>query len=51
MFVTNRDHVDPIGIRYLTSSYSRRWDIENQYKSVKSFLHGCTDVREPLHPR
>ena len=38
VFVTNRDHVAPDEITHVTASYSRRWDIENQYKSVKSFL-------------
>ncbi|THE65855.1 ISNCY family transposase [Salinadaptatus halalkaliphilus] len=38
VFVTNRDHVTPNEIRHVTNSYSRRWDIENQYKSVKAFL-------------
>lgn len=38
VFVTNRDHVDPAEITHVTNSYSRRWDIENQYKSVKEFL-------------
>jgi hypothetical protein len=38
VFVTNRDHVSPDEIVHVTNSYSRRWDIENQYKSMKSFL-------------
>ncbi len=38
VFVTNRDHVAPNEIMHVTNSYSRRWDIENQYKSVKAFL-------------
>lgn len=38
VFVTNRDHVAPNDIMHVTNSYSRRWDIENQYKSVKVFL-------------
>ncbi|MDL0129301.1 ISNCY family transposase, partial [Halobacterium salinarum] len=38
VFVTNRDHVAPKEIMHVTNSYSRRWDIENQYKSVKAFL-------------
>lgn len=38
VFVTNRDHVAPEEITKVTNSYSRRWDIENQYKSVKAFL-------------
>jgi hypothetical protein len=38
VFVTNRDHVAPDEIAPVTNSYSRRWDIENQYKSVQSYL-------------
>ena len=38
IFVTNRDHVSPDEIAHVTNSYSRRWDIENQYQSAKSFL-------------
>jgi hypothetical protein len=38
VFVTNRDYVAPDEIAYVMNSYSRRWDIENQYKSVKAFL-------------
>lgn len=38
VFVTNRDHVAPDEITHVTNNYRRRWDIENQYKSVKAFL-------------
>lgn len=38
VFVTNRDHVAPDEIAHVTNSYNRRWDIENQYKTVKAFL-------------
>jgi hypothetical protein len=38
IFVTNRDHVSPDEIAHVTNSYSRRWDVENQYQSAKSFL-------------
>ncbi|ELZ21140.1 hypothetical protein C475_19328 [Halosimplex carlsbadense 2-9-1] len=38
VFVTNRDRVEPEEIHHVTNSYSRRWDIENQYKSLKAFL-------------
>lgn len=38
VFVTNCDHVAPNEIMHVANSYSRRWDIENQYKSVKAFL-------------
>ena len=38
VFVTNRDHVAPDEIAQVTNSYSRHWDIENQYKSVQSYL-------------
>lgn len=50
VFVTNRDHVAPDEITYVTNSYSRRWDIENQYKSVKAFLPktSSTDYRVRL---
>jgi len=37
VFVTNRDRVEPDEIVHVTNSYSRRWDIENQYKSIKDF--------------
>ncbi|EMA03085.1 hypothetical protein C437_15136 [Haloarcula vallismortis ATCC 29715] len=50
VFVTNRDHVDPDEIAHVTNSYSRRWDIENQYKSVQSYLPktSSTDYRVRL---
>lgn len=50
VFVTNRDHVAPDEITHVTNSYSRRWDIENQYKSVKAFLPktSSTDYRVRL---
>jgi hypothetical protein len=50
VFVTNRDHVSPDEIEHVTNSYSRRWDIENQYKSVKAFLPktSSTDYRVRL---
>jgi len=50
VFVTNRDHVDPDEIAHVTNSYSRRWDIENQYKSVKAYLPktSSTDYRVRL---
>ena len=50
VFVTNRDHVDPDEIAQVTNSYSRRWDIENQYKSVKAYLPktSSTDYRVRL---
>jgi len=50
VFVTNRDHVAPEEVEHVTNSYSRRWDIENQYKSVKSFLPktSSTDYRVRL---
>lgn len=38
VFATNMDHVDPSEIQGITRQYRRRWDIENQYKSIKSFL-------------
>jgi IS4 transposase len=36
VFVTNRNHVDREEIAHVTNSYSRRWEIGNQYKSVKA---------------
>jgi len=38
VFVTNRDRVEPDEINSVCNGYRRRWDIENQYKSVKDFL-------------
>ena len=38
VFVTNRDYIAPDKITHVTNSYSRRWDIESQYNSVKAFL-------------
>ena len=38
VFVTNRDRVEPEDISRITNRYRRRWDIENQYLTVKSFL-------------
>jgi len=38
VFVTNRDRVEPEEITSVCSRYRRRWDIENQYKSIKDFL-------------
>jgi len=50
VFVTNRDHVAPDEIAHVTNSYSRRWDIESQYKSVKAYLPktSSTDYRVRL---
>ncbi|GAB7020675.1 hypothetical protein JCM18750_35370 [Halostagnicola bangensis] len=47
VFITNRDEVSPDEAMGLTSQYSRRWDIENGYKSIKSFLPSIasTDYR------
>jgi len=38
VFLTNRNRVEPDEIKRVTGQYSRRWDIENQYKSIKRFL-------------
>lgn len=38
VFVTNRDRVEPEEIDKVCNTYDRRWDIESQFKSVKSFL-------------
>jgi IS4 transposase len=50
VFVTNRDHVDPDKIAHVTNSYSRCYDIENQYKPVKTYLSKTspTDYRVRL---
>ncbi|QGN07338.1 ISNCY family transposase [Halorhabdus sp. CBA1104] len=47
VFVTNRDRVEPEEIRSIVNGYSRRWDIENQYKSIKDFMPktSSTDYR------
>lgn len=37
IFATNREHVDPDEIRQITNGYRRRWEIENQYKTIKQF--------------
>lgn len=37
IFATNRDHVAPEEVLSVTNGYRRRWDIENQYKTVKRF--------------
>jgi len=38
VYVTNRDHVAPDEINAVVNQYSRRWDIENQYKSIEALL-------------
>lgn len=38
MFMTNQDEVSPDEAIRLTSQYSPRWDIENEYRSIKAFL-------------
>ena len=38
VFVTNRDDVSPDDAMGLTARYSSRWDIENEYRSIKRFL-------------
>lgn len=38
ILVTNRDWVEPEEIAHIRNRYTRRWDIENTYKSVKRFL-------------
>jgi hypothetical protein len=47
VFVTNEDHVEPKEIGSVVNGYSRRWDIENQYKSIKDFMPktSSTDYR------
>ncbi|MDL0138617.1 transposase [Halobacterium salinarum] len=50
VFVTNRDRVEFDEIEAVCNRYSRRWDIENQYKSIKKFLPrtSSTDYRVRL---
>lgn len=38
VFVTNREDVSPDEAMGLTARYSSRWDIENEYRSIKRFL-------------
>jgi len=38
VFVTNREDVSPDDAMGLTARYSSRWDIENEYRSIKRFL-------------
>jgi hypothetical protein len=38
VFTTNRDDVGTDEIEPICNKYRRRWDIENQYKSIKEFL-------------
>ena len=47
VFTTNRDEVGTEKIEPISDSYTRRWEIENQYKSLKEFLPktSSTDYR------
>ncbi len=47
VFTTNRNDVGTEGIEPITNNYRRRWDIENQYKSIEEFLPktSSTDYR------
>jgi|AntDeeMinimDraft_4_1070355.scaffolds.fasta_scaffold01013_1 hypothetical protein len=38
VFTTNRDDVGTEEIAPICNNYSRRWEIENQYKSIEEFL-------------
>lgn len=38
VFITNMDRVETEHIRHVVNIYNRRWDIENQYKSIKEFM-------------
>jgi hypothetical protein len=38
VFITNREHVEPADVEAVCNRYRRRWDIENQYKSLEEFL-------------
>jgi hypothetical protein len=50
IFASNRESVDPAEIESVTNGYRRRWDIENQYKTVKRFKPrtASTDYRVRL---
>lgn len=50
VFLTNRSDVSPDEAMGLCSRYSRRWDIENEYKTIKRFLPtmASTDYRVRL---
>ncbi|SDE06850.1 transposase, partial [Natrinema hispanicum] len=51
VFVTNRDSVDTAGeIKHVVNQYRRRWDIENQYKTIVEYLPrtSSTDYRVRL---
>jgi hypothetical protein len=47
VFVTNQNRVEPEEISSVVNGDSRRWDIENQYKSIKDFMPktSSTDYR------
>jgi len=47
VFTTNRNDVGTEEIEPITNNYRRRWDIENQYKSIEEFLPktSSTDYR------
>lgn len=47
IFVTNRSEVSPIDALGFTDRYSKRWDIENEYKMIKPLLPSIasTDYR------
>lgn len=47
VFTTNRDNVGTDEIEPICDKYHRRWEIENQYKSIKEFLPktSSTDYR------
>lgn len=38
VFATNMQGIDPDEIRSAVNTYRRRWDIENQFKSIKDFM-------------
>ena len=51
IFVTNHGHVKPDEIHHWPNIYRRRWDIENQFKSIKNFFPrtSSTDFRVRFH--
>lgn len=44
VFMTNRPNVSPDDVQALCARYSRRWDIENEYKIIKRFLPGMAST-------
>mgnify|MGYP000713570438 CR=1 FL=1 len=47
IFITNRDDVSPVDAEGLTNRYSKRWDIENEYRMILPLMPSIasTDYR------